>query len=86
MTLDVQTTAQEEETARRAVGQRRVNILWELTQATIAIGVAAGTIYAALWSIESPLLANAFFLVIGFYFGRTNHQREGGVGGPLYGR
>jgi len=34
---------------------------------------------------ESPavLLANAFFLVIGFYFGRTNHARIGDWGRPL---
>jgi hypothetical protein len=26
------------------------------------------------------LISNATFLVLGFYFGRTNHQRMGGVG------
>jgi len=32
------------------------------------------------------LLSNAFFLVIGFYFGRTNHQRIGGIGTHEEGR
>lgn len=27
------------------------------------------------------LISNATFLVLGFYFGRTNHQRTGGIGG-----
>lgn len=26
------------------------------------------------------LISNTVFLVIGFYFGRTNHQRVGGLG------
>jgi hypothetical protein len=27
------------------------------------------------------LIGNTLFVVIGFYFGRTNHQKIGGVGG-----
>jgi hypothetical protein len=41
-------------------------------------------------SIEVQLAAIVFLfgvanLVTGFYFGRTNHQRSGGVGGDLAG-
>ncbi len=80
------TTAEQD---RKTAGQRRVNILWELTQSLIAIAVTIATLYAAVTIVlrltgnESAflLLSNAFFLVIGFYFGRTNHQRSGGVGG-----
>lgn len=69
-------------------GKRRVNILWEMTQSFIAVTVTVFTLYvaAALALKENAqtaaflLLSNAFFLVIGFYFGRTNHQRQGGVG------
>lgn len=72
----------------RTAGQRRVNLIWEYTQALIAAGVViANIIYAfALLFVDnvssnavqaSGLLANAFFLVIGFYFGRTNHARIG---------
>lgn len=64
---------------RHAQGQRRVNIIWEITQAFIAITVTCANIYAALSQIESSPLNNTFFLVVGFYFGRTNHQRIGGV-------
>jgi hypothetical protein len=75
-TLPSTTTAEEN---RHASGQRRVNIIWEATQATIALTVAIATVYAALQGIESAALGNAFFLVVGFYFGRTNHERVGGV-------
>lgn len=76
-----------EETALHTAGQRQINRIWEITQALIAVSVAGATLYvASTLSIYSQgdmaaflLLSNAFFLVIGFYFGRTNHQRVGGV-------
>ena len=73
----------------RSAGQRRVNIIWEATQAVIAVGVSAFTLYVSSSLVLKDstqtaaflLLSNAFFLVVGFYFGRTNHQRTGGIGG-----
>lgn len=76
--IEPTTTAEEN---RKFAGQRRVNIIWEVTQAVIAISVTAAALTSALRSTSGELLSNAFFLVIGFYFGRTNHQRTGGVGG-----
>lgn len=74
----------------RTASQRRVNLIWEYSQAGIAIMVvSANVVYAfvqtpipgaaqlAAASGQSGLLSNAFFLVIGFYFGRTNHARIG---------
>jgi hypothetical protein len=72
------TTAEQD---RKTASQRRVNIIWEITQATIAIAVTGAFVYAALNVIISETLTNAAFLIVGFYFGRTNHQRIGGVGG-----
>lgn len=74
---------------RKASGQRRINLLWEFTQALIALGVTGQTLRVSgnLAMKEHGetaaflLLSNAFFLVIGFYFGRTNHARTGGIGG-----
>jgi len=85
------TTTKEQD--RKTAGQRHINLIWELTQASIAISVTTMTLYAAVklslvQSAEAApflLLSNAFFLVIGFYFGRTNHQRTGGVGGESAG-
>lgn len=73
---------------RHSAGQRRINIIWEVTQAAIALSVIWGTIGAAIWiSVYDPMnrlmaflfMSNAVSIVIGFYFGRTNHQRIGGV-------
>lgn len=61
-------------------GQRRVNLIWEYTQATIALGVTIAMIYCAIKKIESQDVRNAFFLIVGFYFSRTNHSAIGGVG------
>lgn len=80
-------TPGEYETSLHTAGQRQINRIWEVTQAIIAIAVSTATLYvAATLSIYNNgemaaflLLSNAFFLVIGFYFGRTNHQRVGGV-------
>jgi len=73
---------------RTTAGQRRVNLIWEWTQSAIAVLVTLATLTASIvLTLRSDanvaafvLLSNAFFLVVGFYFGRTNHQRTGGVG------
>lgn len=70
------TTAEDD---RHSAGQRQINRVWEYTQSLIAITVTAANIYAALSGIDARELNNTFFLVVGFYFGRTNHQRIGGV-------
>jgi hypothetical protein len=74
---------------RHTAAQRRINLIWEYTQATIAISIVLANIvyiFLMLLVTDPPpavLLANAFFLVIGFYFGRTNHARIGDWGRPL---
>ena len=69
-------------------GQRRVNIMWEVTQSIIAITVTIASLYiAGVLALNGNednsaflLMSNAFFLIIGFYFSRTNHSKTGGVG------
>lgn len=78
------------ETSRDAVaqGQRRVNLIWEYTQALIAVSVVianlvVGTVVGLNPQAKGevpPMLTNALFLVVGFYFSRTNHTATGGVG------
>ena len=90
---DVSAPVTTAEQNRQTAGQRRVNILWEATQSAIAVSVTGATLYvASQLAIKDNsqtaaflLLSNAFFLVIGFYFGRTNHSRTGGVGGDTAG-
>lgn len=72
------TTTEAEDTTTE--GQRRVNLIWELTQAGISVLITAAVVYCAIYGIPSDNLANAFFLIIGFYFSRTNHQAIGGIG------
>jgi len=76
MPLDATTTLEQD---RKTEGQRRVNMTWELTQAIIAVGVTAAYVVTTARGVNSEGLGNAFFLVIGFYFSRTNHARFGDV-------
>jgi len=61
----------------------RTNLIWEHTQAAIAVVVSIAYIIAQLTGrgMTAEGLANAFFLVIGFYFGRTNHARPSAAPG-----
>lgn len=90
------TTAQQDATA---TGRRRINVIWEITQALIALVVVGTAMYTSarialivtrlditdkgqsIATMAFVLLSNTVFLVIGFYFGRANHQRQGGVPG-----
>src|ERR1700735_2123208 len=75
------TTTSEEDL--RTASQRRVNLIWEYTQAGIAIYIVFAAVvyeFAAGYlkpNITPSVIPNAFFLVMGFYFGRTNHARIG---------
>lgn len=65
----------------KTAGQRKVNLVWEGTQAVIAVAVTGAVIFASLAGKESQILGNAFTLIIAIYFVRMNHTKTGGVGG-----
>jgi hypothetical protein len=80
-----------------AAGQRHINVKWETTQQIIAVVIASAVTVACSWlivggkddSLRTPafmLLSNAFFLVVGTYFQRTNHTKTGGVSATDVGR
>jgi hypothetical protein len=69
------------ETSATTEGQRRINLIWESTQAVIALSVTGAVIYAAIAGVQEEILSNAFTLVIAVYFVRMNHIKTGGVGG-----
>lgn len=71
------TTAQEDVIT---AGQRRINLIWEITQSIIAVGITGAAVFGELTHIRSDIIANAFFLVVGVYIQRVNHNRIGGVG------
>lgn len=74
-------------------GQRDISRIWERTQQVIALAVIGITLAVGAWKAVTDLddasaftlLASLANLVIGFYFGRTNHARVGGVGGDTAG-
>jgi hypothetical protein len=79
------TTAEEN---RHSASQREINKTWEFTQAIIALSVILTAqitiIFLVIKIMELRETAFNFICtmvgtVIGFYFGRTNHQRVGGV-------
>ena len=90
------TTAEQD---RVTGGQRAVNLIWENTQMQIALSVIWSALFVAIilavlggWlgKPDVQLAAVVFIfgvanLVTGFYFGRTNHQRSGGIGGDTAG-
>lgn len=83
--LDPTTTHQEDLVV---AGQRKVNLIWEITQAVIALVVVGANMWVAVFQglssvsnfVMPPILSNSLFLVIGFYFSRTNHTGIGGIG------
>lgn len=77
----------EDEEGRKTAGQRRVNILWEGTQAAIAVSVTLAVIFCVIVKILDPsVLENGFVFVIATYLARTNHTKVGGVGSGESGR
>lgn len=75
--LAATTTEQEDITT---AGQRKVNLIWELTQATIAVLITGAMIFSEINKLDSVAIRMGFSLIVGFYFSRTNHQAIGGVG------
>ena len=83
--LDPTTTRQQDITA---AGQRKINLIWEYTQAIVTVMVVAANIVVAVSNgitgrglNEHPqVLSYAMFIIIGFYYSRTNHAAIGGIG------
>lgn len=61
-------------------GQRRINLIWEITQAIISLSITAFFLYSKVKEIKSSELDMAFSFVIGLYLQRVNHVKIGGVG------
>lgn len=70
-----------EETDRKTQGQRRINLIWECTQAVIAFSVTIAIIYTEINGRQSERLGQAFTTIMLLYFVRMNHIKVGGVGG-----
>ncbi len=76
------TTVQQDLTT---AGQRRINLIWEYTQAGIAVSVVVVSMVAAVVAMLAGKEVSSFLSfvcgnVVGFYFSRTNHAAIGGIG------
>ena len=80
LSLPPNTTAEQDTIT---AGQRRINLIWEVTQSAIAVLITGAVIYASIQGVNSETITNAFFLIIGFYYSRTNHAAIGGIGVKL---
>jgi len=67
-------------------GQRRINVIWEITQASVTVLITSAAIYCAVKDIKSEVLNFAFIAIISTYYARTNHTKVGGIGVPYDGR
>lgn len=78
---DIETALEREARERVTEGQRRINLIWEFTQGTIAIVLVLTVSTAMLLGKE---VRNEFWLLVAIvvqsYFQRTNHTRIGGTG------
>jgi hypothetical protein len=79
------TTTQQDLTT---AGQRKVNLIWEFTQAIIAVMLVGAfvtviiriTFRGAVGQEVPAVLAAVCGTVVGSYFQRTNHMNIGGIG------
>ncbi len=79
--------ARVDENALHSASQRKVNLIWEYTQMAVALSVVVTTMIVGAYTgiflgsdkTIPTILSVAFGTVVGFYFGRTNHQTVGGV-------
>ncbi len=75
----VPTTTAEED--RKTKGQRDINLIWERTQAIVAVLITGAMIYTQIRGIDAQALNTAFTSIIILYFVRTNHTKVGGISG-----
>ena len=83
--IPASTTSEED---RHSASQRQINRTWEFTQSVLALSFIITSeiaiIYIVMYVTDLRVTAFNFMCtivgtVIGFYFGRTNHQNVGGV-------
>lgn len=75
------TTTSEQD--RQTRGQRRINVVWESTQAFTTVTVIMALIFAELHAIEATTLKNLALMIAATYYTRTNHTKVGGVESEL---
>ncbi len=67
-------------------GQRRINVIWEVTQAVVTILITGAAIYCAVFGVKADVINFAFVAIVSTYYARTNHTKTGGVAANQIGR
>ena len=62
---------------------RILDLLVEMTQTLLALAITIATIYIAIKGIQSETLTNAFFLIVGFYFGKELKNKTVSLGNSI---
>lgn len=85
----ISTPHQQAEDALVSESQRAINLIWERTQQIVALSVIGVALLTSAWLSVSGgtdvqtasfvFLYGVANLVTGFYFGRSNHTKVGGV-------
>jgi hypothetical protein len=94
---DVRDEREDAQLQLTTAGQRRVNLIWEYTQSFVTVAVVlTNMIVAAVGAIRGDMtsavdrhpviLSSSLFLILGFYYSRTNHAAIGGIGSKPAGR
>lgn len=87
-TTPPKTPLQEEQLGLTQLGQRKINLLWEITQTGLAVLTLLfiGIIYVIQYNRGDPnpeapeVLKNVLLIIVAMYYQRTNHTRIGGTG------
>lgn len=78
------TTTSEEDLHSKS--QRKINLIWETTQGVVAVivtltacAISVILIFRNEHSSSLQLISSMVFMILGFYYGRSNHTNVGGV-------
>lgn len=75
------TTTSEQD--RKTNQDRIIDLIMESTQTLLALAITFSTIFIALKGIQSETLTNAFFLIVGFYFGKELKNKSISLGNSI---
>lgn len=60
-----------------------LDLLVEVTQTLLALGITVATIYISIKGIVSETMTNSFFLIVGFYFGKELKNKTISLGNSI---
>jgi hypothetical protein len=68
---------------KRTLNDRILDLLVECTQTLLALLITISIIYISIKGITSETMTNAFFLIVGFYFGKELKNKTLSIGNTI---